>query len=133
VASGRHSVSILESGRPVDAREVVLAENRIVEVDGSVAAIAAEPRHWIAASAATGVFGLAGVGLGVAAQNQRNELFSSPHSRGTVNGFTARIAGYSTGANVAYAAAGVAAMTAILLFLFEGRAPGSVAPPGSAP
>jgi hypothetical protein len=130
---GRHTVSSVQSGGAAKL-EVELPSDRSLEVE--LAVDAAPPaihslqpdengrltyRAWVPAAGAGAVLALAGCGLGIAAQTQRNELFSGPHSKNEVDALYSRTTGFATGANVAYGAAGVAAIVAVGLYFLGPR------------
>lgn len=73
---------------------------------------------WVLAGAAGA--GLAtGVGLGLGAQSARDEMVRERHGATEVQRLHDAGLGRATGANVAYAAAGAAALTALVLFFLE--------------
>lgn len=83
--------------------------------------VSAPPRRvwtWVLAGFAGA--GLAtGVGLGVSAQASRDEMVREQHGTLEVQRLHDAALGQATGANISYGVAGVAAVTAIILFILE--------------
>lgn len=75
---------------------------------------------WVAAGGAV-VAGGIGAGLGVMAGGASNELRGSVHSRAEADALVGKANSMALGANVSYAVAGAAAVTAVVLFFVEGR------------
>jgi len=73
---------------------------------------------WVAGGLAVASAG-AGVGLGVAAQGTATKVPMAPIGQAPAQAQQAQ--GLATGANIAYGVAGVAAVTAVILFFVEGR------------
>lgn len=73
---------------------------------------------WIAGGVAVAAAG-AGVGMGLAAQGSAKSVIDAPAGMGRTRAEQAQ--GLATGANIAYATAGVAAVAAVVLFFVEGR------------
>jgi tetratricopeptide (TPR) repeat protein len=80
------------------------------------------PRKWTFVSGGVGVAGLAvGVGFGIAANNAHAKLVGQMHKQPTVQNLYNDAANDEIAANAAYAVAGVAAVTAVVLFFLEPR------------
>ena len=90
------------------------------------AVVAAQPaqRHrvatWVAGGVAVAGLGAA-IGLGVVANSAANDLHASQHTRLEADALVGRASTMALGADVAYAVAGTAAITAVVLFFVEGR------------
>jgi tetratricopeptide (TPR) repeat protein len=88
-----------------------------------VATTPAPPRKrvftWVAGGAAVAGAGIA-TGLGIAATNTSTELRTQPHFRAQGDVLVAQSRDLATGANIAWAAAGTALVTAVVLFFVEG-------------
>lgn len=74
---------------------------------------------WVAGGAAVAGAGIA-TGLGIAANNASTELRTQPHFRAQGDVLVAQSRDLATGANIAWAAAGTALVTAVVLFFVEG-------------
>lgn len=74
---------------------------------------------WVAAGTAVAGAGIA-TGLGIAASNTSTELRTQPHFRAQGDVLVAQSRDLATGANIAWAAAGTALVTAVVLFFVEG-------------
>lgn len=122
------SVSISDLEDRLPARGLGLASSAAAPSDAplAVAVTVSAPRRrvwtWVLAGVAGA--GLAtGVGLGVGAQAARDEMVREQHGTVEVQRLHDAALGQATGANIAYGAAGVAAVTAIILFILEPREP----------
>ncbi len=78
---------------------------------------------WIFAGTAVAAAG-AGVGLMLGAQGASNELLARQHPRAEADRLVSQTQSLSLASNIAYGAAGAAAVTAIILFFVEGSASG---------
>lgn len=83
---------------------------------------------WIAGGVAVAGLG-AGIGMGAAAGGASAEMQASVHDQPTVQNLHDRAQGLSIGANISYAVAGAAAITAVILFFVEGAGPPATATP----
>ena len=75
---------------------------------------------WVAAGAAV-VAGGVGAGLGAVAGGANSQLHATQHTRLEADALVGQANSMSLGANVAFAVAGAAAVTAVVLFFVEGR------------
>jgi tetratricopeptide (TPR) repeat protein len=73
---------------------------------------------YVAGGAAVAGLGV-GIGLGLASSGASNELLTKMHSKTDAQNLAQQTQSLSTGANVAYAVAGAAAVTAVILFFVE--------------
>lgn len=73
---------------------------------------------YVAGGAAVAALG-AGIGLGVAAGSTANDIKTNVHTGDEVTKLQQQAQGLSTGANISYAVAGAAAVTAVILFFVE--------------